>query len=259
MNRAERKRSNSFTCSFPLLNLKLTVMNVLICLGLLLFGALLSRPWKPGLVFVARLAVLLFAVNCIIAASYWVYFFFGVKNTTVLHVVTFELAWLGRLGYLVYGYLLGCLLFREGYPHRVFSRVLWAASLSTANVFFVATAGKSMNMSYMIGFFHQSGYAVWFLYFIMAAETAGGIGILLHFRLRTGIPAVAGLMVIMLGAVYTHWHNGDPFSDSYAAVVQLMGLSALLALFLRVRLLGRNTIGNGYIYETDPAYAEELP
>ena len=225
-------------------------MNVLICLGLLLFGALLSRPWKPGLVFVARLAVLLFAVNCIIAASYWVYFFFGVKNTTVLHVVTFELTWLGRLGYLVYGYLLGCLLFREGYPHRVFSRVLWAASLSTANVFFVATAGKSMNMSYMIGFFHQSGYAVWFLYFIMAAETAGGIGILLHFRLRTGIPAVAGLLLIMLGAVYTHWHNGDPFSDSYAAVIQLIGLSALLALFLRVRLLGRSTTGNGYIYET---------
>jgi putative oxidoreductase len=226
-------------------------MGVLIYLGALLGGILLSFPWKPDFVFVARLAIVLFVVNCITAINFWVYYFFGIKNTTVLHVLGVERDWLSWSGDLVYGYLLGCLLFRAGYPVKVFSRVLWAASVATANVFFVATMGKIVNMTDMISFFHQSGYAVWFFYFIMAAETAGGIGILLHFRLRTGIAASLGLMLIMLGAVYTHWHNGDPFSDSYAAVEQLIGLSALLALYLRGRLLSRNMAGKGYIYKTD--------
>ena len=225
-------------------------MIVLMYLGLLLAGFLLSLPWKPAAAAVMRLATVLFVVNCVIGASLWAYYFLGIKNTTVLQVMAVGMQWLGRLGNLVYGYLWGCLLFRDGYPKRVFSRVLWAASILSANEFILATVGKSTAMTQMITFFHQSGYAVWFLYFIMAAETAGGIGILLHFRLRTGIAATIGLLLIMLGAVYTHWHNGDPFSDSYAAVEQLIGLSALLALFLRERRSDINITGNRYIYET---------
>lgn len=225
-------------------------MIVLIYLGSLLAGFLLSLPWKLSWTVVMRLATLFFVVVCIVCVSIWVYYFFGIKNTTVLHVMSLEMQWLGRLGNVLYGYLWGCLLLREGYPKPVFMRVLWAASILSANEFIVATVGKSMYMADMITFFHESGYAVWFLYFIMAAETAGGIGILLHFRLRTGIAATIGLLLIMMGAVYTHWHNGDPFSDSYAAVEQIIGLSALLALFFRGRLSDRNIAGNGYIYET---------
>jgi 4-amino-4-deoxy-L-arabinose transferase-like glycosyltransferase len=86
-------------------------------------------------------------------------------------------------------------------------------------------------MPYMIGFFKQSGYALWFLYFIIAAETAGAIGILMHFRLKTGFLAAICLALIMLGAVYTHLHNHDPFSDSYAALSQLLNLSFILLLY----------------------------
>jgi hypothetical protein len=69
----------------------------------------------------------------------------------------------------------------------------------------------------------------------MAAETAGAIGVLTNFRLRLGPAATICLMVVMLGAVYTHWHNGDPFSDSYPAVAQLMTGSLLLFLYSRNR------------------------
>jgi DoxX-like family len=222
-------------------------MIVLLYFGFILCGVLLSLPGKPALSLVSRLAWVLLFANCIVALSYWVYFFFGIKNTTALQVFTFEIEWLGRLGNLVYGYLLGRLFFRGGYSERIFYRVLWAATIVHGNEFILVTVGKSISMPYMITFFHQSGYAVWFLYFIMTAEAAGGIGILLHFRLRTGIPAVVGLLLIMMGAVYTHWHNGDPFSDSYAAVDQLIGLSLLLALFLRERKINRKVAYEGVL------------
>jgi uncharacterized membrane protein YphA (DoxX/SURF4 family) len=108
---------------------------------------------------------------------------------------------------------------------------LWAVSITIANSFLVAMVGKLQNMPYMIGFFRQSGYSVGFLYFIMAAETACALNILLHFRLKTGIYASLGLMLIMLGAIYTHLHNRDPFSDSYAAISELISLGLILLIY----------------------------
>lgn len=49
--------------------------------------------------------------------------------------------------------------------------------------------------------FTSYGYALWFLYFIILTETIGGIGILLHFKLKTGPLATLGLILIMLGVV----------------------------------------------------------
>jgi uncharacterized membrane protein YphA (DoxX/SURF4 family) len=108
---------------------------------------------------------------------------------------------------------------------------IWGLSVLVGNAFILSTVGKATNMPEMVTFFKQSGYAIWFLYFIMCAESAAAVGILLHFRLKTGVPAAIGLMLIMLGAVYTHWHNGDPFSDSLAAVSQFISLTLLLVLY----------------------------
>jgi hypothetical protein len=110
-------------------------MSILVYLGLLLLGVLLSRSLKPGPAFMSCLAAALFAVNCIIAIGSWVYYFGGIRNGTVLHVFTLGLSWMHWISYPVYG--------------------------------------------------------------------------------------------------YTHWRNGDPFSDSYAAVIQLITLSLLLTLFFR--------------------------
>jgi uncharacterized membrane protein YphA (DoxX/SURF4 family) len=99
----------------------------------------------------------------------------------------------------------------------------------------------------MIGFFKQSGYAVWFLYFIMAAESLCALGILLHFKLRTGIYAAIGLMAIMLGAIYTHLHNRDPFSDSYAAISELISLMLILLIYYFEKLTPKTTETQIYV------------
>ncbi len=87
-------------------------------------------------------------------------------------------------------------------------------------------------------FFLQSGYTVGFMYFIMAAETLGAIGLLLR---RTVLPAAVGLMAIMAGAIRTHAHNGDPFSDSLEAVHLLILLACIVTIrLLRNRVLAAN-------------------
>jgi putative oxidoreductase len=102
--------------------------------------------------------------------------------------------------------------------------------LSVSISFFAIQIGKASNDAEMRQFFLGSGYSIWFMYFIMAAEVLGSIGLL---TLKTVIPAASGLIVIMLGAIYTHYHNGDPFSDSLEAVHHLALLACILIVVLR--------------------------
>jgi uncharacterized membrane protein YphA (DoxX/SURF4 family) len=104
---------------------------------------------------------------------------------------------------------------------------MWGTSVYLGNIFLIATVGKIQNFTNMSAFFSDSGYVLSFLYFIMTAETLGGIGILMHYKLRTGTWAALGLMLIMIGAAVTHWRNHDPFSDAYAPVVMLITLFLL--------------------------------
>ena len=147
----------------------------------------------------------------------------------MLSTLSFIMSWGGRLGHLLLGYLVGSIAIDR--LRKIINAALWGISILTGNTFLVATAGKSQHLDEMITFFTTSGYATWFLFFIITAETFGALGILLHFKLKTGPLAAAGLAIIMLGAVYTHWHNHDPFSDSYAAVGQLINLSLMLVLY----------------------------
>jgi len=108
----------------------------------------------------------------------------------------------------------------------VLSGLCFSVSLS----FLCTEVGKLVHLADMRQFFALSGYAAWFLYFIMVAETLGAFGLLMS---RTMIPAAIGLMAIMVGAIRTHARNGDPFSDSLEALHLLL----LLACILVVRLL----------------------
>jgi uncharacterized membrane protein YphA (DoxX/SURF4 family) len=135
------------------------------------------------------------------------------------------------LGHILSGFLVVNIATGRNRSTKIISATLWGISILTGNSFILATAGKAQHMNEMVSFFTTSGYAIWFLYFIMSAEAFGGLGVLLHFKLRTGPLAAAGLALIMLGAVYTHWHNNDPFSDSYAAVGQFINLSLMLMLY----------------------------
>jgi hypothetical protein len=112
--------------------------------------------------------------------------------------------------------------------------VMKGLCFSVSLSFFCTEIGKFAHDADMRQFFLQSGYAVWFMYFIMAAETAGAIGL---FVSRTIVPAAIGLMIVMLGAIRTHAHNGDPFSDSLEAFHLLILLACIVALRL---LAGRS-------------------
>jgi uncharacterized membrane protein YphA (DoxX/SURF4 family) len=116
------------------------------------------------------------------------------------------------------------------------SYVLKGISLSVSISFICTEIGKLAHDTDMRQFFLQSGYPVWFLYFIMIAETVGAIGLLSP---RTVIPSALGLSAIMIGAIGTHIRNRDPFSDSLEAVHLLL----LLACLLVIRLLrGRSPV-----------------
>ncbi|HLX65982.1 MAG TPA: DoxX family protein [Puia sp.] len=213
-------------------------MSIILYLGCLLAGFLISLFWKPADRVVTGLSKVYLYLVLLSVVSTWIFYFAGIKNAPVLRIISEELSWTGIGSHMILGYLLGRLA--SGTVWSTLNTTLWAMTILYGNTFIVATVGKSTNMPEMISFFKQSGYAVWFLYFIMAAETAGAIGVLTNFRLRLGPAATICLMVIMLGAVYTHWHNGDPFSDSYAAVSQLITGSLLLFLYSRRTILVKN-------------------
>ena len=214
-------------------------MILLTIITAIVIGGLLNLI-KPRAAFVFSLSRIFIFLELLITAGYWISSFAGIKNAAVIAIFRFLLSWGSLAGSLILGYLVVNILlaFRSnnastgGYPIQKITRnALLGISILTGNIFLMATVGKTIGFKEMTAFFASSGYAVWFLYFIMVAEPLGGLGVLLHFKFKMGAWATAGLMLIMLGAVYTHWHNKDPFSDSYAAVAQLITLALMLVLY----------------------------
>jgi hypothetical protein len=205
-------------------------MQILIFIGPILFGVLLSLIIKPKPKIVYNLAVSYISLAVLLSINLWTLYFAGNKNATVTNILLFIMNRGGILEHLVLGYLTGNIAINNRIS-KIIRSTLWGISILTGSMFIGATIGKLQHLTEMTSFFTTSGYAIWFLYFIMTAETLGGLGILLHFNLKTGPLATAGLIIIMLGAVYTHWHNNDPFSDSYAAVGQLINLTLMLILY----------------------------
>lgn len=219
-------------------------MDIIVYICCLLAGGLTSLLWRPAHQIVTNLAKTYAWLIALSVVSSWIFHFAGIKNESALGIIGSELTWADILAHLILGYLITRIaLDLEELPgnavqlRATFHIVLWTTSISYANTFILVTVGKYTHLSEMTSFFRQSGYSVWFLYFIMAAETLGAIGVLSHFRWRTGIRATIGLSLIMLGAIYTHWHNDDPFSDSYEAVIQLIAGLILLTLYFLQKAL----------------------
>jgi len=212
-------------------------MEIILICSSLVGGALLSLVFKPDPVLAGKLSVAYTWLVLLLIVVTWVFYFAGIKDPFVSGLLG-GIASSGKyparilLGYLVTSIFLSIRNMDEDYPVKKLVRLtLTGVSLATGLSFLIATEGKAANLSDMTAFFRQSGYAVWFLYFIMVAETLGAIGVLLHFKLKTGPLATTGLMLIMIGAMYTHRHNKDPFSDSYAALSQFITLGLMLILF----------------------------
>src|ERR1700733_5465103 len=82
-------------------------MDIIIYLSALLAGFGLSLIWKPDFIRVSNVARLYLWLLLFLAVSTWIYYFAGIKNTTVLHVMRQSLKWLGTLGRLCLSYLVG--------------------------------------------------------------------------------------------------------------------------------------------------------
>jgi uncharacterized membrane protein YphA (DoxX/SURF4 family) len=98
---------------------------------------------------------------------------------------------------------------------------------STALAFLATEVGKLAHLSEMKDFFAASGYAVWFLYVVMAFETVGAVGLLVP---SIRLVAAGGLSLDMIGAIVTHWRNGDPPGDSLEAAHLLLTLVSIVVL-----------------------------
>ena len=223
-------------------------MDIMICTGSLLLGGLICFIKDLDIKSAARVAGIYVFIAWVIALYTWIFYFTGIKDADLLKVLGIFLQVINMLAHAVPGYLMCFIILHlqrltsqvESDGLKAVTRLTrWAISISIANTFFVATAGKSQNMPYMLDFFRQSGYATWFLYFIMIVEPLGALGILLHYKLKTGLFAACGLVLIMLGAVYTHWHNREQFSDSHAAVIQILNLSILLFVYYLEKQISR--------------------
>lgn len=131
----------------------------------------------------------------------------------------------GSISNVVYGALFGVAARRQQ-PRDLLAQpsVLAALRMAAAFTFALAGIGKAFSMSYMTGFFTQSGYSVGFLKFIMLAEVLGGVGLLIPWAF---LPSLMGLTIDMFGAVFTHIHNGDSLNDSTGAISMLIRLIAI--------------------------------
>jgi uncharacterized membrane protein YphA (DoxX/SURF4 family) len=108
-------------------------------------------------------------------------------------------------------------------------RLLKGLCLSISLSFFSIEIGKSGHDMEMRQFFLGSGYTLWFMYLIMALEILGAIGLFIS---RAIVPSALGLVVLMSGAIYTHYRNNDPFSDSLDALRLLILLTCVIILKL---------------------------
>lgn len=116
-------------------------------------------------------------------------------------------------------------------------RVRGALRLSIALSYAGLEIGKLTHEAEMRAFFTDSGLPAWMNHAVIAAETVLAGALLIP---PAGILAAAGLSLILLGAIATHAHDRDPFSDSLDALHLLVLLAgfAVLTLASRGRKVG---------------------
>jgi hypothetical protein len=215
-------------------------MDVMIFIGLLLIGGLLNFICEPSAKTVHCLAKCYLLLAIYLAFASVVFYLAGIHNAFIHRALAILLHYGNYFGHLAAGFLTGNIFLGLNKEDELFTRlqlqdittiVLWAVAVSIGLSFIIETCWKVEHFAKMVTFFTASGYAVWFLYLIMAAEALGGLGLLLHFKLKTGPWASIVLVLIMLGAIYTHWRNHDRFSESYGALSQLVNLAIILFLY----------------------------
>ncbi|HKC50168.1 MAG TPA: DoxX family protein [Myxococcota bacterium] len=89
---------------------------------------------------------------------------------------------------------------------RAFNIGVWVASGLLCALYLFASSGKLMSDPQAVEGFHKAGYSDAFRLFIGTCEFLGGIALLIP---RLAFWAAIGLLIIMIGAVYTHVSTND--------------------------------------------------
>ncbi len=208
-------------------------MQILIFIAALLSGVLLGIYFKLNKSFDYFLSCVYIVIASLLIVNAAVVNFAHIQNAGIMTVLVFILNWGKSISYLFIGYLIVHILkgsnasihSKAGYPlNKITKRTLWAIITINGFSFIIETGYKLKNFDDLVDQFAHYGYARWFLFIIMIAETLGSIGILLHLKLKTGTIAALGLMIIMLGVIFTDWHCNNPFSYSYPAVEAFLSL-----------------------------------
>jgi uncharacterized membrane protein YphA (DoxX/SURF4 family) len=215
-------------------------MQILIFVAALISGALMGIYFRLNKSLDYFLSGVYIVIASLLILNAAMVNFANIQKAGIMTALVFVLNWGKSISYLLIGYLMTHILKGSNarinstadYPlHKITERTLWAIIIINGFSFIIETGYKLKNLDDLVDQFAHYGYTKWFLFVIMIAETLGGIGILLHFKLKTGTIAALGLMIIMLGVVFTDWHCNNPFSYSYPAV------DAFISLFLMMMIL----------------------
>lgn len=147
------------------------------------------------------------------------------------------LMWRVLLGYLVV-YISGdgfMDLYTSVHPDKntIFLNTIKGLSILIAGTFLISVIKSPDHFKEMKHVFIVSGYTAGILWLVILIKIIGCMGILLHARFKMGLPAASCLLLIIIGTIYTHWHNYDPFSDSFAAVAQLFNILIIAFLYYK--------------------------
>lgn len=100
-------------------------------------------------------------------------------------------------------------------------------SLLLACIYLASGGAKLLSLSFEIEAFTRWEYPLWFMYFIGAAEVAGGIALLSGFLRKIAAPLLCALMI---GAVITHIRFQE--WPMFVVALSILILSALLSVKL---------------------------
>lgn len=95
---------------------------------------------------------------------------------------------------------------------------LWVVSILLTAMFLFSGGSKLLALDKVKPMFVQYGYPAWFAILIGTSETLGALGLLVP---RLAGLAAAGLSIIMVGAVYTHFSHNE-FTHGLTPLVLLI-------------------------------------
>ena len=104
-----------------------------------------------------------------------------------------------------------------------------AASFISADIAMLANGAATRELVL------QFGYSVPFMQFIMIAQAAGSVALLIR---RTTAPAAVGLLIISLGAAVTHCRLGDGVSD----LLEPVHLTIVLIAIIVIRVFSQRAV-----------------